>query len=498
MHTAWRLRIDTHDPPRDPTRLSPELILSTAKQCNLLLLSVSYCKVIAPPSLRDGAQLPRRAGWRRQLEFEKNDLKSKKAMEGYRYGFRLWWRSCPAYLRKIGMGKEGSFEKTNQHGGRMFALPGEFSLNAEQAAQILWKCYKSRNKLTFAQIRQVKRTLSYAYQLQGGVPGKNFETIPGVWLVVQKKHLKPQEQFIIPTRIPQPEELCEAFTKEYSQGCGMSFPDWTRGLLIAWDWTVCGARSKEDLDRVKKGEAHDVDHAEGWGWTEFKGGRSKLCKAKKGERAWRMWRVCMCPDGKHKPMPKHAEHAMKRDGTLTEDEDPTASWCTVCPLNAMEFVIRTQSRFAENDEKQNDDATNGHVRIYRKWNKNGRPARVSEGEPVEHALRWLRVQGLKRNFQTNAGRKALSRWLQQLEIPHAESVHVHGDCEDVWVGSYQTELAKKGDKDRLQSTEPDTACLALRKFAWQLCKRGRPLKSAAKAAKVKRIMEAAMRQIAAL
>ena len=77
------------------------------------------------------------------------------------------------------MGKVGSFSPTNHHHGEMFALPGEFSLTKEQAAQLLFKCYKSK-KFTFAQMRTIKKTLSYAYQLQGGVPGKNFETIPGV------------------------------------------------------------------------------------------------------------------------------------------------------------------------------------------------------------------------------------------------------------------------------------------------------------------------------
>ena len=59
-------------------------------------------------------------------------------MEAFRYGFRLMWRGCPKYLKRIGMGKVGSFDKLNQHGGEMFALPGEFSLHKEQAAQVLF------------------------------------------------------------------------------------------------------------------------------------------------------------------------------------------------------------------------------------------------------------------------------------------------------------------------------------------------------------------------
>ena len=166
--------------------------------------------------------LPRRAGWRRQLEFEKNELRAHKTMECFRYGFRLWWRGCPKYLRQIGMGKVGSFCKSNHHNGEMFALPGEFSLTKEQAAKVLFKCYKSK-KFTFSQMRTIKKTLSYAYQLQGGIPGKNFETVPGVWLIVQEEGgtTKPQEHFCVPTRVPLPAELKKAFTTEFREECGI-------------------------------------------------------------------------------------------------------------------------------------------------------------------------------------------------------------------------------------------------------------------------------------
>ena len=174
----------------------------------------------------------------------------------------------------------------------MFALPTEFRLTKDQAARILFDCYKSK-KFTFHQMRSIKKTLSYAYQLQGGVPGKNFETIPGVWLVVQDEELRPQQHFCIPKKIPLPTELRKAFTTEYRDDCGWSFMDWNRGLLVSWDWGVLGARSKEDLKRIKKGDAHGIDHSEGWGWTAFHGGRSKLCKPRKGVRPWSAWRVCI-------------------------------------------------------------------------------------------------------------------------------------------------------------------------------------------------------------
>ena len=388
-------------------------------------------------------------------------------MEAFRYGFRLMWRGCPKYLKRIGMGKVGSFDNLNQHGGEMFALPGEFSLHKEQAAKVLFLCYKSK-KFTFSQMRTIKKTLAYAYQLKGGIPGKNFSTVPGVWLVVQEDELKPQENFCMPTRIPLPRELRKAFTREYREECGWGFMDWCRGLLIAWDWGVNGARSKEDLKRIKQGTQHGIDHAEGWGWTAFKGGRSKLCKATKGTRPWRAWRVCMCLGKKHLPLPEDVQYYLDKKGNLSEP----ASWCTACPVNCMELVFRTQDHLAP--EKHDDSYR--HARIYRKWDRSrGRAAKDSQGEPVDFALQWLKIQGLERDYDTNAGRKGLSRWLKELKVLHPEGMQIHGDCEDVWAKSYQKQMLKIGYKERNQSLNPDVATRALRKFAtW--CHRGPSMK----------------------
>ena len=390
-------------------------------------------------------------------------------MEAFRYGFRMMWKGCPKYLNRIGMGKPGSFDKTNHHGGVMFALPTEFSLTKDQAARILFMCFKS-GKFSFSQMRTIKKTLAYAYQLKGGVPGKNFETIPGVWLVVQDEQLKPQMHFCLPTVIPLPKELRKVFTTEYNEGCGWSFVDWCRGLLVAWDWAILGARSKEDLKRIKNGAQHGIDHAEGWGWTAFKGGRSKLCKAKKGVRPWRAWRVCLCVGKKHIPLPEDAQYGLDKKGNLLEP----ASWCTVCPVNCMELQFRIQEHLAP--EKHDDSYR--HARIYRKWDRSrGHATKDSQGEPVMFALDWLKIQGLERKFDTNAGRKALSRWLKELQIFHPEGVQIHGDCEDVWEKAYQKGMPKLGYKERNQSLDPDEATRALRKFAhW--CKRGPSVKPA--------------------
>ena len=120
----------------------------------------------------------------------------------------------------------------------------------------------------------------------------------------------------------------------------------------------------------------------------------------------------------------------------------------------MELIFRTQEYLAP--EKHDDNYR--HVRIYRKWEKTrGRAARDSQGEPVEFALKWLKVQGLERDYDTNAGRKALSRWLHELKVLHPEGMQIHGDCEDVWAKNYQKQMPQMGYKERNQSLNPDEA-----------------------------------------
>ena len=62
-----------------------------------------------------------------------------------------------------------------------------------------------------------------------------------------------------------------------------------------------------------------------------------------------------------------------------------------------------------------------------------------------------------------------------MKVLHPEGMQVHGDCEDVWAKSYQTQMLKVGYKERNQSLNPDVATRALRRFAmW--CHRGPSVK----------------------
>ena len=413
-------------------------------------------------SYQSKARLPKGSGMMKQIAFQKNALKSPVTMAGYRTGFRNWWKGCPRYLKSIKMKPVGGYDQENQHHGEMFSLPGDFSLTSRQAGQILYKCFKT-GEFTISQMKQIKKTLAYAWSLDGGEPGKNYPHVPGIWEVVTDKDCHVQKKFILPTRIPNPEDLRKAFTKAWpGPQCGMSLVDWSRGLIAAWDWSVVGARAVEDLKRIKNGESHGHNRREGFGYTQLKGGRAKLAGKKKGTRPWKVWRVCMCQN-EHRPLPDDIEYALDKDGNPQECIHDHRSWCTECPINCMELILRGQYKFEDK-------------RIYRKWNKKGTGGygKGNQGELIKFIFKWFKTQGVEPDWDSNAGRKSLGRWLKLLNVPYEESFEIHGDLLDIWGKHYQVGLPKRGNyKTRNQSADPEDATRALRKFA-MFCGRGQP------------------------
>ena len=104
--------------------------------------------------------------------------------------------------------------------------------------------------------------------------------------------------------------------------------------------------------------------------------------------------------------------------------------------------------------------------VYRKWNpKQGNYSKTNRGDIAICALEWLYSQGIQGPFDRNCGRKALSRWVETLNVPYSEQLHIHGDLEGVWRNHYQGRLLKSGNKNREQATNSDKATKALRRFA---------------------------------
>ena len=127
------------------------------------------------------------------------------------------------------------------------------------------------------------------------------------------------------------------------------------------------------------------------------------------------------------------------------------NWNTVCPVAGMEFLAARQGpKFG----------------IYRKWNAKQRGySKQNRGDIPVCGLEWLYSQGVPGPFDRNSGRKALSRWVEKLNIPYPEQLHIHGDLEVVWRNHYQGQLIKSGNKNRKQSTNADEATRALKRFA---------------------------------
>ena len=400
----------------------------------------------------------------KRLEYMKNELRSSSAMKLYKQGFRYMWKCDGPHLTRIGLEKEGGprYSKTNQMGGVMFAMPGEVSITEKQAKAIMLKCFMKKVRgeklLTFSMLKTVRKTLSFAYQLQGGEPGGNFKSVASVWSIVREEKTAPKKLALAkPTCIPTPADLKLVLTRGWNPvRCGPLLK-WSVGLLGFWDWGVLGSRATEDMDKIKKGREHVVNHTDGWAWSEFFEGRAKLPMAKRGTREWKAWRVCLCPGGVHVPVPEDVQY----DPSLLEN--PT--WCVECPVNAEDLVLRCQY-----------NAPCGELKIYRKVSKNKKKLTYftgnSEGDIVAVAMDWMRVQGVNKHFDRNAGRSSLAAWCRHLHVPYSQSFEYHGDLPDTWAEHYERNMVYEREfTRRTQSTHPPVALAGLRKFACFL-KRG--------------------------
>ena len=102
-------------------------------------------------------------------------------MARYRYGFRLVWRFADSYCSRLkSFRRPNCYDKTNQHGGAMPALPDDFSLTGKQAATILEKCSEAK-EVTWDQLRAILATLSYLHTIMTGCDSTNWKKVKEVW-----------------------------------------------------------------------------------------------------------------------------------------------------------------------------------------------------------------------------------------------------------------------------------------------------------------------------
>ena len=414
-----------------------------------------------PRNFAERSIKPKGAGLKARMQIRKNQKFSVHSMRAFRGGFRLMWRLSKKYMKRIGVKEPGKYSKNNGHDGVMWGLPKECKLKGVQAATVFEKC--KENGATKDQLRTVRKSLSYAFLLRTGTDGDNFEEVKQMWNSFDLTKMAEPQKSLLPERVPTPKELRVAFTTPWTTQSGMSFIEWTVGLLAAWDVFVLGNRPGVDIKKIKKSAQHTWDDSDGYCATVLVGGKSKLCGNKRGTRPWLAYRVCLCNrDGQHKPPTQEFTESIGKDGNpvLMPDHDSS------CPVSALEVLQKMQFKFSE-------------FRVYRKWTPKSGFVKSNFGDVVQMANKFFRAQGVLKEgefFMGNSGRKALAEWTKELRVPFKESFEIHGDLEKVWSKYYEGKTRRgERNEERSQSGDKDVCCAALRRFA-RFCKRGMSVK----------------------
>ena len=406
-------------------------------------------------SFMEKAKLPRRAGYRKRVQFRKNKRKAKPTMKRYRTHFNLIFQLEGNFIRRSckGLGAPGSYDPLNQHGGGMPALPGDFRLSDLQAGKILFRIAEEHS-VSYDQFRGISGMFSYLFSISTGQQGTNYPEVKSVFSSYDKNDFQAMRS-LMPQSIPTPAVLKLAFTKPYHFSCKWPFALWVTGLIAAWCWAVFGCRPNCDIKSLKDSRQHTINVAEGWGATAYKNGRNKLCGKKKGTRPWNCYFMCLCPDGKHQPVTKEwALTAFNKDGNITKEPN----FCTECPVNCIKLKeIRAQA--------------NGEVfGLFSKWSETPQDWSGNHGDVATLAINWLELQGATfiSRYERHAGRKSLAAWLTETKTPLPESHEIHGDHPDVWIPDYQPTCPWTDFSRRTQSPDPRIATTALRRFAFFL------------------------------
>ena len=357
------------------------------------------------------------------------------------------WKEVPRDMKRYKVGEVGSFDPENVHKGVCYGWPKECNLTNLQAKTLFLNIYKN-GTLTIHQLIVVRKHLSYAWELTGGVPGGNYPGVKEVWQLVRADQMQPQIHHVLPTRIPTVQELKRAFLKKWTPQSPMTFIEYCLGLVAGFDCFIFGLRSTEDVRRVKMSVVHQWDWDNGWMCTAFKGGRAKLSGTKKGTRPWKIWTVCLCPKGKHTRPP--AMFNVMKSGNPREP----LTWNSNCPVAVIEFLFSLQ--------------WTREKRRYPKWLGSGKLGQSNINDVAGLAVNWFVGQGVvtvANAYNRNAGRKSLARWCAHLRVPYEQSFQCHGDLFEVWAKNYESGVAPTTFKGRTQSLDPARATTALLRFA---------------------------------
>ena len=105
--------------------------------------SCFFCEILVkkkrlqsgPVSYRSLAKLPRGAGHKCQVQHARNLNKEPGTMKKYRVGYNTMWKVCPRLMQTCNMGRPGTFDKHNHHGGQMPGWPHESAMTNNKASR---------------------------------------------------------------------------------------------------------------------------------------------------------------------------------------------------------------------------------------------------------------------------------------------------------------------------------------------------------------------------
>lgn len=391
------------------------------------------------------------------MRFETDKNKSGKAHQGYRNGYRTMYRTCPDLCKKLNIPAPDSFSKSNGQDGVIWGWKKECTMTNLKAGKVLLACYRSK-KLTLPMLDAVRKSLAYSYQLMGHEVTrykKNWSEVYNVWNAVNEANCKAKKS-TLPVLIPTPEELKDVFTRKWDPNVNeMPFLESVLARRSAFDIFFSGHRPNKDISKIKKSvgyKKHEINVQEGWMWSAFEGGRSKLAGAKKNSRPWRQWARCWCEGGRH-VSPTLAHKYKLDDCGNPVDGDP--GWDDRCIIAGFEFTClwfpkKKWRRYPNLKGKG------------RGKSKKGQLGDSDIGSPVKLALKWFADMG-QGPYDTNSGRKAYARLLDKLNICYEWGFENHGDGFGTWEMKYQQGCRRENDNfsRRTQSKDPRVATRAL-------------------------------------
>jgi hypothetical protein len=411
-----------------------------------------------PPSYAQGKALFRRAGYAAKLNLAVDKNLSMETHAKRRLGFNLMWKFAPRKCEQLGFGKPGSFSKSNGHNGECWGWKKECTMTDVKAGKILLHLV-TLGTLTMSQLEVVRKSLAYSYQLRGNIVTRyqnNWAQVGLVWKTVNDRNCAPTKS-TRPTRIPEPEHQITAFTGRWDPRKNkLSLLKWIICRRAAYDTLFCGHRPNKDMQKMKESRRHKINTREGWSWTDFVNGRSKLSGPKKNSRPWKQFAVCWCEGGKHKSPTMACRYNIDEAGNPRNGKPGFDERCITA---GFEFTNLWMSR--KNWRRYPNLKGTGRGKSMK-----GRIGDADVGQPKLLALEYMRDQGLP-TFDANSGRKALAKMLAKLNIPYEVGFEMHGDTFSTWESRYQNGCRREREEftRRTQSEEIDIATKGLRQLS---------------------------------